>query len=92
MHARKKFAGGSGTLVFGRDKSCGVRFAEDAKGISSLHCEIRKQGDHYVLIDKNSSYGTFLKDGKRLELASLMYCRTVWNFTLHLRKMRIRRA
>lgn len=67
MHAGKKFAGGSGTLVFGRDKSCGVRFAEDAKGISSLHCEIRKQGDHYVLIDKNSSYGTFLKDGKRLE-------------------------
>ena len=67
MHAGKKFAGGAGTLVFGRDKSCGVRFAEDAKGISSLHCEIRKQGDHYVLIDKNSSYGTFLKDGKRLE-------------------------
>ncbi len=66
-HAGKKFTSGSGALVFGRDKSCGVRFAGDAKGISSIHCEIRKQGDNYVLIDKNSSYGTFWKNGERLE-------------------------
>ena len=67
VHAGKKFTSGAGALVFGRDKSCGVRFAGDAKGISSIHCEIRKQGDDYVLIDKNSSYGTFWKNGERLE-------------------------
>lgn len=67
VHAGKKFSSGAGALVFGRDKSCGVRFAGDAKGISSIHCEIRKQGDQFVLIDKNSTYGTFWKNGERLE-------------------------
>ncbi len=67
VHAGKKFTGGANTLVFGRDKSCSIRFAGDTKGISSLHCEIRKQGDQYVLIDKNSSYGTFWKNGEQLE-------------------------
>lgn len=66
-HAGKKFTGGGDVLVFGREKSCAVRFADDARGISSLHCEIRRQGDQYVLIDKNSSYGTFWENGERLE-------------------------
>lgn len=67
VHAGKKFTGGGDVVVFGRDKSCAVRFADDARGISSLHCEIKRQGDQYVLIDKKSSYGTFWTNGERLE-------------------------
>ncbi len=63
----QKFVCTSKSIVFGRDASCTVKYAGDTKGISSVHCEIKKQGDDYVLIDKNSSYGTFWKNGEKLE-------------------------
>lgn len=66
-HGGKKFTCTAKPLLFGRDASCGVRFAADAQGISSVHCEIRKQGEDYVLIDRNSTYGTFWENGEQLE-------------------------
>lgn len=66
-HGGQKFTCSGSAVIFGRDAACDVRFAGDARGISSVHCEIRKQGDAYVLIDKNSSYGTFFKNGEKLE-------------------------
>lgn len=66
-HGGQKFTCSSQSILFGRDGSCGVKFSGNAKGISSIHCEIKKQGDGYVLIDKNSSYGTFWKNGEKLE-------------------------
>lgn len=66
-HGGQKFTCSSQSILFGRDGSCGVKFSGNAKGISSVHCEIKKQGDGYVLIDRNSSYGTFWKNGEKLE-------------------------
>lgn len=65
-HGGKKFTGTSKAVVFGRDNICDVRFAQDAVGISSNHCEIRKQGENFVLIDNHSSYGTFWTNGEKL--------------------------
>ncbi len=53
-------------LLFGREAACGVRLPDSAPGVSRRHCCIRWQQGMPVLIDLNSSYGTFLGDGKRL--------------------------
>lgn len=66
VHGGKKFICTSKAVLFGRDNVCDVKFAQDASGISSEHCEIRKQGENFVLIDRNSSYGTFWMNGERL--------------------------
>lgn len=66
VHGGKKFVCSSKAILFGRDNACDVKFAQDAGGISSNHCEIRKQGEDFVLIDSNSSYGTFWINGERL--------------------------
>lgn len=66
-HGGKKFTTSSAPVLFGRDSSCTIKFSEDTKGISAVHCEIKKQGEDYVLIDRNSSYGTFWNNGERLE-------------------------
>jgi len=57
----------SGTLSIGRDpKRCQIVFPNDAKGISSLHCEVRQQPSGVTLTDKGSTYGTFLAGGRKL--------------------------
>lgn len=54
------------STLFGRDATCKVQYAGNVQGISAVHCEIKKQGNEYVLIDKNSSFGTFFSDGTKL--------------------------
>lgn len=63
----KKFESDKNTILFGRGSSNDVRYSEETKGISVKHCMICNTGDKYVLIDENSSYGTFLMDGTKLE-------------------------
>jgi RsiW-degrading membrane proteinase PrsW (M82 family) len=54
-------------LVFGRDsKRANIIFPSSAPGISSVHCDISFQNGNVILIDRNSSYGTFLSDGTKL--------------------------
>jgi V8-like Glu-specific endopeptidase len=54
-------------LYVGRDpKRCQAVFPDDAKGISSLHCEVRKSGTGFTLMDSGSTYGTFLSNGRKL--------------------------
>jgi len=57
----------SGKLVIGRDaRLANIVYPPNTPGISSVHCEIKYDNGIFVLIDKNSSNGTFLADGTRL--------------------------
>lgn len=53
-------------LLFGCDPSCAVRFPAGTPGISRRHCAIRWQQGVPTLTDLNSSYGTFMGDGRKL--------------------------
>ena len=54
-------------ISIGRDpQRCQVAYPTDAKGISSLHCEVMMQQGGIYLTDKGSTYGTFLAGGQKL--------------------------
>ncbi len=54
-------------IVMGRDpRRCQVVFPKDTPGISSVHCEIRPAAGTVLLIDCQSSYGTYLENGTKL--------------------------
>lgn len=54
-------------IVLGRKPDrCVVCYPVDAKGISGVHCEIRKNGTGYEIVDLGSSHGTFLGNGQKL--------------------------
>jgi hypothetical protein len=56
-----------GKIALGRDPArCQIVFDGGAGGISSLHCEIVRTPSGLLLIDKGSTYGTFLKNGRKL--------------------------
>jgi hypothetical protein len=57
----------SDRIAVGRDPArCAVIFQPQTAGVSSLHCEIIRQGDVLQLVDRGSSYGTFLESGQKL--------------------------
>lgn len=56
-----------GKILFGRDVSSTVHFPEGTRGISGRHCEIKVKEGVPVLIDRGSTYGTYMADGKKLE-------------------------
>ncbi|HCT92982.1 MAG TPA: hypothetical protein DF613_16610 [Lachnospiraceae bacterium] len=62
----QRYVIGAGGLMFGRDTDCHVRFPAETPGISRHHCCIRWQNGMPVLTDLNSTYGTFLSDGRQL--------------------------
>jgi len=51
-------------ITFGRDASCGVRYPSDAPGISKVHCKLFWKNGILMLMDMNSSYGTYTTKGK----------------------------
>jgi len=52
-------------IVIGRNPAiCNVLFSPGATGISSRHCEIIRIGNVLQVIDKGSSYGTFVRNEK----------------------------
>ncbi|MGN0321734.1 MAG: PrsW family glutamic-type intramembrane protease [Oliverpabstia sp.] len=56
------------SLIFGRDPSrANVLVPESTRGISKIHCEIKMKDGWPVLIDRQSSYGTFMANGQKLE-------------------------
>ncbi len=66
------FAGNSFPLrdkiVLGRaPDQCNIVFPPDAPGVSALHCELRYGGGQIELMDRGSTYGTFLGDKTRLK-------------------------
>lgn len=57
----------TGSVIMGRNtQKCSVCFPVDAPGISGVHCEIRRNGSGYEIIDRGSSCGTFLGSGQKL--------------------------
>jgi hypothetical protein len=55
-------------IKMGRDSNrCNLVFPPKAVGVSSLHCELINVGGHLELIDRGSTYGTFLGNGTKLE-------------------------
>lgn len=57
---------GQDGLLFGCDPSCAVRFQPGSPGVSHRHCCIRWQQGVPMLMDLNSTYGTFTGDGRKL--------------------------
>lgn len=56
-----------GKFVIGRNADrCNVVYPDDQPGISSVHCEITRNGSSVMLTDLGSTYGTFLANGTRL--------------------------
>lgn len=53
-------------LIVGRDPCCSLRLPGNASCVSRRHCAIRWQGGKPVLVDLQSSCGTFLSSGQRL--------------------------
>lgn len=51
-------------LLFGRADGCKIRFPDNTKGVSRVHCQLSVQGDHLTLTDMGSTYGTFLNGAK----------------------------
>lgn len=64
--AGRTFTVGSGVIIGRNTEKCSVCFPLDAKGISGVHCEIRKTANGYEIIDRGSSYGTTLGNGQKL--------------------------
>jgi pSer/pThr/pTyr-binding forkhead associated (FHA) protein len=67
MYKGNIFSTPQGRLVIGRDaRLANIVFPQGTPGISNVHCEVRYENGMFVLIDNNSSNGTFLADGTRL--------------------------
>ncbi len=54
------------SALMGRQPQCTVRIPDGTKGVSGIHCEIRKSASGYEIVDRGSSYGTFLGNGQKL--------------------------
>ena len=42
-------------------------YPQNTRGISGRHCEIMSSGGKIVIVDRGSTYGTYLADGRKLE-------------------------
>ncbi len=67
-----RFAGSTfaidSSVVIGRNpEKCTVCYPVDTKGISGVHCEIRKTSNGFEIVDCGSSNGTFLGNGQKLQ-------------------------
>ena len=54
-------------LKVGRSHSCQIVYPADTPGISGTHCSIQPRDNGIVLMDLDSTYGTFLPNGTKLE-------------------------
>lgn len=67
LHSGKAYAV-KNVITIGRNNSqCEISFPVNTQGISGVHCQIMKQGNGYAIVDKGSSYGTFLGNGQKLQ-------------------------
>lgn len=64
--AGRTFPVGSSVIIGRNTQKCGLCFPVDTKGVSGVHCEIRKTANGYEIIDRGSSYGTSLGNGQKL--------------------------
>ncbi len=65
--AGQQFPLGGGTLMLGRDPGgCQIILPAACQGVSRVHCQLEIQGGVCFLMDRGSSYGTYLEGGHRL--------------------------
>lgn len=64
--AGRSFPIGSSVTIGRNTQKCGICFPIDAKGVSGVHCEIRRTAGGYEIIDRGSSFGTTLGNGQKL--------------------------
>jgi len=53
-------------LQFGRNPQNQVAFPQNTKGISGNHCELSTENGRIILRDLESTYGTYLKTGEKI--------------------------
>lgn len=57
-------------LVIGRDpKYCNILYNSNTPGVSSIHCEIKRNGSGFTIVDKGSKCGTYLANGTKLDIS-----------------------
>lgn len=54
-------------VLIGRDMNCNIKFDVKTPMVSRNHCVFEYDGTNAWLTDNNSSYGTFLGDGTKIE-------------------------
>ena len=64
--AGRSFPIGASVIIGRNTQKCGICFPVDAKGVSGVHCEIRRTANGYEIIDRGSSFGTTLGSGQKL--------------------------
>lgn len=55
------------TILIGRDFSCNVKLDANTPNVSRRHCTVLNENGVLYVIDNNSSFGTFLNNGTRLQ-------------------------
>lgn len=84
-YSDKFFSLMNGTLTIGRDyRICSIVYPDNTPGVSSVHCEISYDPaiGKCILIDKGSSYGTFLSNGEKLIAGKAYYLNSLDSFYL----------
>lgn len=57
-------------IVIGRDpKYCNILYNNNTRGISSIHCEIKRTSSGLIIVDKGSKCGTYLANGTKLNIS-----------------------
>ena len=70
QHNGQKFLINEGAILLGRDaEACQIAYKDGTQGISKRHCALTWDAEQnaFILMDLDSSYGTFLEDGTKLE-------------------------
>lgn len=65
--AGSTFAIDSRVFIGRNPEKCTVCYPVDTKGISGVHCEIRKTSSGFEIVDCGSSNGTYLGNGQKLQ-------------------------
>ena len=72
----------NGTMRLGRSPQCDVVFPKETPGVSGTHCELSAEGDRVILRDLQSTYGTYLSKGVKMEPGVNYYLQLGDVFTL----------
>ena len=69
QHQNRKIQLGKDAAILGRSKECTIVYRDDTPGVSGKHCAVAwdPEQEDFILKDLNSTYGTFLDNGKRLD-------------------------
>ncbi len=69
QHGNRKVPLEKGTLLLGRSSECKIVYKDGTPGVSGRHCAILWDPgrESFLVKDLNSTYGTYMENGKRLK-------------------------